>query len=257
VLFRSIIMFGTEIKYFESLNSTNQFVVDNAEQLSHGAVVYAALQTHGRGRHGRKWQSENNQNLYCTFLLKDLTVLEKITHLPILFALSCYNAITVMSGADRHSKTIGIKWPNDIISLLQGNSGKLCGILIEGTGCFYAIGIGINIMTSPVINGVHTSSIKQLVNNSKSDSFTFSGYRHYLEILLNSVNDVFQAYKEHGFNKLKNEWEKSCYHINKDVIIDNNFEVRFLGLNNEGAARVVDKDGAEKNLYYGEISAGK
>ena len=48
---------------FDSIDSTNQYVLDHMETLEHGTVVIAKTQTKGRGRYLRKWVSPDEGNL--------------------------------------------------------------------------------------------------------------------------------------------------------------------------------------------------
>ena len=106
--------------------------------------VYAALrQTAGRGRRGRTWISDTDEGLWFSFLLRPQVEPRSASSLTLLFGLCIMDAIQRICNVP-----VGIKWPNDIISLQNGK--KICGILsetsMEDNRISYAVvGCGINV----------------------------------------------------------------------------------------------------------------
>lgn len=107
--------------------------------------IAARRQTAGRGRRGRKWESESG-NLASTLLL--LTRKSPAEAAQLTFAAS----LAVADLLDRYvpPALVTIKWPNDV--LLDGR--KTSGILIESGpapsgGLWLAIGIGVNLSQTP------------------------------------------------------------------------------------------------------------
>jgi len=241
----------SKVIFFKSIDSTNKYVLDNIASLNTGDVIYALQQTAGRGRLGRAWISEPTGNLYSSFVLKDLSWLKEITHLPILFAVAVRTFIlNCLKQSDyfKAQKQLEFKWPNDI--LFDGK--KLSGILIESDGSNFVVGIGINIQTSPDLNGLKTTSIKQIIELSggtlKNDDILLL-----LNELISCVNNKIQEYRQKGFTKIKEEWQNHCLHMNKSVIMQNSGQVTFLGINDDGSAKILDSKGVQQTLYYGEI----
>ncbi|MGB7595879.1 MAG: hypothetical protein WBL80_10025, partial [Erysipelotrichaceae bacterium] len=60
-----------EIRRFERLDSTNDYVLRNVGQLKNGTVVMAGFQSAGKGTQGRDWVSDANQNLLFSLYYKD------------------------------------------------------------------------------------------------------------------------------------------------------------------------------------------
>jgi BirA family biotin operon repressor/biotin-[acetyl-CoA-carboxylase] ligase len=107
------------------------------------SVFIAMKQTSGRGRHGRTWVSDTDDGLWFSLLIRPDMEAKTSSVLTLLFGLCMIEAITSLC-----SLPLGIKWPNDIISLRNGK--KLCGILsetsVEENRVSYAvIGCGINV----------------------------------------------------------------------------------------------------------------
>ncbi|MEL6324738.1 MAG: biotin--[acetyl-CoA-carboxylase] ligase, partial [Pseudomonadota bacterium] len=109
---------------FETLDSTSEEAKRRAA-LGDDEMPYwivAEVQTAGRGRLGRAWQSPTG-NLYTTALMAWPHSLEMALRLPFAAALAVSDAIeAVCAGA-----TTQLKWPNDV--RVEGQ--KLAGILIE------------------------------------------------------------------------------------------------------------------------------
>jgi BirA family biotin operon repressor/biotin-[acetyl-CoA-carboxylase] ligase len=105
----------------------------------HGSLFVAREQTSGRGRFGRRWESDRG-GLYLSVILEPESQ-DPLSLLPHLTAVAAAEALIAITGLD-----VGIRWPNDLYS-----SGlKLGGILCEGSfrGSVpehFVAGIGINV----------------------------------------------------------------------------------------------------------------
>lgn len=130
----------------DETDSTNAEARRRAEAGEVGPLWIAARrQTAGRGRRGRKWESESG-NLASSLLL--LTQKSPAEAAQLTFAAS----LAVADLLDRYvpSALVTIKWPNDV--LLDGR--KTSGILIESGpapsgGLWLAVGIGVNLSQTP------------------------------------------------------------------------------------------------------------
>jgi biotin-[acetyl-CoA-carboxylase] ligase BirA-like protein len=243
---------GSKVEVFEKVDSTNEYLKNNAAMYPDGAIVCARLQTKGRGRFERKWISDVEGNLYCSILVKDITWLKYPTHLPIFVSVVIRRSIISVLGNEAAAE-IFLKWPNDIVC---ANGKKCCGILIEGGDNFFVIGIGLNIVKAPKIEGRETISLKEaypIYKELKLEDF--------IEVIKNTYNTSVKEYTGGGFASFKMEWEQFCSHINKKVALsegidDNTPQKRvltFKRLNDDGGAWVADDSGKESVVYYGEI----
>lgn len=126
--------------YLEQVDSTNQYVRDHFDDLPDGCLVAAKTQTAGRGRLGRQWLSPPEENIYATWVIKQLTE-------P--YLATAAGSLAVLETLREYAPDVNffLKWPNDVYA----DHAKICGILTEGvtgTGNTLkgaAVGIGINI----------------------------------------------------------------------------------------------------------------
>jgi BirA family biotin operon repressor/biotin-[acetyl-CoA-carboxylase] ligase len=111
-----------------------------------GDVVVADVQTAGRGRFDRTWQSPPG-GLYATFLV----VFDPLV--AIRSAVAVARALAVF-GID-----VRLKWPNDV---LVGDA-KLAGLLIESDGDRALVGIGVNLTVTPVEGATSVSDCRKKI----------------------------------------------------------------------------------------------
>ncbi len=111
-----------------------------------GTVVVADVQTAGRGRGGKAWQSRAGDGLWCT-------VLERVPSVTALDVLSLRVGLALRECAQVFcDEPLGMKWPNDVVvrdATAGGALRKLAGVLIEARWRdaqveWVAIGMGIN-----------------------------------------------------------------------------------------------------------------
>jgi BirA family biotin operon repressor/biotin-[acetyl-CoA-carboxylase] ligase len=126
------------------LDSTGS-TMDDAHRLAGsgapaGTVVLSDRQTAGRGRNGRRWESESGQGIW-------MTVIERPNDPRALDVMSIRLGLRVARALDRYAPArIRLKWPNDLFV----DATKLAGILVEarwraGRIDWVAIGIGVNV----------------------------------------------------------------------------------------------------------------
>jgi BirA family biotin operon repressor/biotin-[acetyl-CoA-carboxylase] ligase len=135
-----------DIRWFESIDSTNRYLLEEARTgAPHGVVAVADHQTAGRGRLGRSWEAPPGSNLLVSVLLR-LDLQAEARHLAsAAVALAAADAIGAETGLSP-----GIKWPND---LLAADGRKLAGVLAEADMAAppehghppIVVGIGINV----------------------------------------------------------------------------------------------------------------
>lgn len=135
---------GRNLYYYDSTGSTNTDAKRLGEDgAPHGTVVVADLQTAGKGRRGRSWQTLSGTALSFSMLLRPEFVPDRASMITLVMALSVAEAVEEITGV-----TAGIKWPNDIVM----NRKKICGMLTEMTMTpemdeiqYVVVGAGINV----------------------------------------------------------------------------------------------------------------
>jgi BirA family biotin operon repressor/biotin-[acetyl-CoA-carboxylase] ligase len=137
--------YGTPNHHLEECASTNdvaaEWAADPLDPAPDGAMVTADLQTKGRGRRGRTWDSGSGDNVIMSVILRDAGPSDTIWQLGFVCALAISDAF-LAHGVDGR-----IKWPNDVLI----ESKKAAGVLIEVPAAgsidrWLAIaGIGVNV----------------------------------------------------------------------------------------------------------------
>lgn len=145
-----IITLGAPLIELPSIDSTNIYAMEQikAGKAISGSCYNTPFQTHGKGQHGKVWESEKGQNLLCSYVLELKSLNPSKNWGPEdQKGLSAAVAIGAKAffGAHAGDETL-IKLPNDI----YWRDRKAGGILIEnslrGTEWTWAvIGIGFNI----------------------------------------------------------------------------------------------------------------
>lgn len=153
-------LIGRKVLVKGEVDSTNNIAKALAmEGEPEGTVVTASVQTRGRGRMGREWESPSG-GLYLSVILRpelpsgDLTLLTVLSCLPVAQVIE-----EVCKVVPR------IKWPNDV----RVDSRKVAGVLAEvcyrgGEPRFMVLGIGVNLNTEPSsLSAPEAASLKGLL----------------------------------------------------------------------------------------------
>ncbi len=148
---------GYKVISFDKIPSTQTYAHDliSDNRASDHTIIVAEAQSAGRGRYRRRWVSHHG-NLYVSFILQSP---ERDPRLA--YAVAVAIAETLISFGIMPV----IKWPNDI--LIDGK--KVSGTLIEYSGQFVVIGIGINIKTNPTVEKYETTKLDNYASVSKND----------------------------------------------------------------------------------------
>ena len=243
---------GSEIIYFDSIDSTNTFLKDNIGYYSKGTVIWAGTQTAGRGRDGHKWDSPESSGLYFSILLKPEIAIAEVQLVTLLSAVAVKRSVEEL--ADRMMrlpKPIDIKWPNDLFS----GGKKFAGILVEAVhsaGCTdIIIGIGVNLSMESVdfIPEIRSAacSLKQIYGGNWVEH-----RNDFLEKILLNINQDYQNFDPakivEEYRASSNIWGKACmvdiggrklFGVCKDIT--------------ERGELIIDTDTGEQNVIAGSL----
>jgi BirA family biotin operon repressor/biotin-[acetyl-CoA-carboxylase] ligase len=126
-----------EVRWFDSLDSTNRYLLDEARRgAPDGLVVVADFQTAGRGRRGRGWVAPPGSSLLVSVLLRPSLAPEETLILSMACGVALVDAISRVAGF-----TPELKWPNDLVV----GDRKLVGILAERDADAVVVGAGVNV----------------------------------------------------------------------------------------------------------------
>lgn len=133
---------GKNFIYYDEIDSTQDEIwrlIKNKE-IKNGTLVFADIQTKGKGTHGRIWHTDEKNNIAFSFYLEMDCDIKKLENLTIDIA-----EIIVDIFKDLYNINLNIKRPNDIVY----NGKKIGGILtqskmISNKVKYIVVGIGIN-----------------------------------------------------------------------------------------------------------------
>jgi len=138
-----------------TIDSTNQFLLERATQVSDGAVAWAEFQTAGRGRLGRRWEAPRGSSVLLSILLHEPADSPLLSQAALLAALAACEAIEAITDCSPR-----VRWPNDL--MLAGR--KVGGVLAESRALSdlppetppaaslrraVVIGVGLNCLQQP------------------------------------------------------------------------------------------------------------
>ena len=132
----------SRVLFLDEVTSTQDAAIEHDLQIGDACVSFN--QTDGRGRRGNEWKSDGGVAV--------TVVLEKATpYLPI--AVAATLAAQLNNLITKHH--IGIKWPNDLY--VEGK--KLAGVLIEQREGRCLVGVGVNVLASPLPTAASLSQL--------------------------------------------------------------------------------------------------
>lgn len=161
--------------YIKEIDSTQTYLKEHLHELPDETWLCAGFQTHGKGQFDRSWQSEANQNILCSLLLKQVSK-EKLFNIQ-------YKVSGFMMDVLKQYHIIStFKAPNDIYY----ENKKLCGILVDTKVSDHnidvIIGIGLN---------VNQTSFEEQLNATSMQLITSQLYD------LNAIMDHIKTLKSH------------------------------------------------------------
>ena len=224
---------------FDQVKSTQTIAKDLIIQskLSHGDVVIASSQTHGRGRYDRTWISPEG-GVYLTARFKPERDIADWSQVSYVVGVSLCEAIKKID-----SKCLpALKWVNDILI----NDQKVAGILLEIAQGSLLVGVGVNIGDSGDAGVLGTSLL------SHSKAFTKAKV---IEIFFERLKYNYNLWCEKGFEPIRALWVRSAIGIGTEIEV--RFKERsqkgiFIGINEIGQLQLLE-GGAIKLISAGDV----
>lgn len=222
---------------FNTIDSTNKYLKEHYQELDEYTICHSKIQTAGKGRMVRKWES-NEGCLSFSILLKP--------NKDNVNLISLVAGATICTYLNRYLKA-SIKWPNDIMC----NDKKICGILLESISSnkieALVVGIGVNI---------NQTSFSEEIKD-KATSLRIETNKEYdLDILLKDILDIFFDY----YHKYLNDNYEFL-----DILRNNNYlkdrigyindkKYQILDIDELGRLKVIDENKEISYIYSGEVS---
>ncbi len=203
-------------------------------------VVSAKVQTAGRGRRGRSWQSLEG-NLFMSLALPGS--LRDLNFLPFVTSLALLKTITELAP----EADVSLKWPNDV--LLGG--AKISGILLEKPENKYiVIGIGVNIKDSPAAD----SGLLYPVAGLKSFGIDIDRCV-FLKRYLRRFDETYDQVQRQGFAAVREQWLQHAARLNDEITVNlENSALHgiFRGIDVSGAL-LLEHDGKTDRIFAGDV----
>ena len=224
-----------------------------APAADHFDAVLAEYQANGRGRRGRQWLSPFGSGL-CFSVNRCFEMVPAA--LPALSLAVGVGVCRVLRDHVTHS--VGLKWPNDLVT----DSGKLGGLLIDVQGeadgpIVIVIGIGLNFDVSAAMveqvaqaGGLAPVGLRDFAEDSGLSRNLLAA------LLINELHTVLTEFERSGFDTFADEWRRYDWLADRPVTAQ--IGPRLVsgtarGITNDGAL-LIDSKGELQHLVSGEIS---
>ncbi|MEW6652528.1 MAG: biotin--[acetyl-CoA-carboxylase] ligase [Bacteroidota bacterium] len=237
---------GRSFIYCDEVDSTNSLLLSSREFNTHGTVMLAEHQKHGRGRKNREWYSNSGQNLTFSILLKGEFKQEQVNLINLGAAVSVAQAMENL-----FQLNVELKWPNDVLI----HKKKICGILLESTSkgenlSRIVVGIGINV-NQPNFPG----KFDILPTSVRKEFHAEVSRERLLSEILNNFETVLEL-SEIKPEKILDDWRSRCKMIGEKVTVVEESKSRFgvfVDIDTDGFMILKVGDEIVK-IHYGDVS---
>ena len=242
---------GRRLICYRETGSTNEDAFKLAEEgAEEGTVVFAEAQRRGKGRLGRRWESPDGVNLYCSVILRPPILPARAAQLTFLSVVAAARAIEAVT-----SLRPSIKWPNDL--LLSGK--KVAGLLNEMSAetekvNFIVLGIGVNI-------NMDRPQFPDDLRHPATSLFLEAGRPvRRLDIaraLLEALDALYDSYLQNGYGPVREEWLARSAFIGRRIRVtfhDKDLHGTAEGIDEEGALLVRAPDGRLERVLAGDVT---
>lgn len=232
------------IAYVAETGSTNADLLARiaaGERLHEDSWLVADRQTAGRGRQGRAWLDAPGNFMGSTAVLLGSGD-PPAASLSFAAALAVYETVACRLPDPR---LLMLKWPNDV--LLAGE--KFCGILLERSGDYAIIGIGVNLAAAPAVVGRETRSLADLGPTPDRDSFAAA--------LAGCFAAELGRWRSLGMASLLARWIAAAHPAGARLSVHDGqgqmVRGAFDGLQPDGALRLRLDNGTARVIHAGDI----
>ena len=229
-------------KYLPETDSTNEAAKRDSASPD-GSLYIAEVQTAGKGRLGRGWESPKGTGIWMSLLLKPDIAPQDISEITLIAGIAVCRAVG--HGAK-------IKWPNDIVI----GSRKICGILTEMSAEIERVnhivcGIGINVNTPSFPPELCDKATSLLIETGTKTSRAELRAK-----VMNEFEPLYESFIKDGFKSARNEYRKLCVTLDRDVQVIYRKETiigKAIDIDDDGGL-IVDTDNGRIIVTSGEVS---
>ena len=234
----------------EQVESTSAWLSALARERDvHGHVCLAESQPGGRGRRGRHWVATPFRNLILSMAWRFDAGPAVVMGLSLAAGLAVVEALTACGVG-----SVGLKWPNDILS----GGRKLGGVLVEVQGeaagpCLVILGVGINVD----LRGLEEDAIDQPWTDLRSVAGAVQDRNRLAALLIDRLQHMFGRFEREGFGPFRSRWEAMhMFHGQPVRVLRGADEVHgtVSGVDENGALVLKDTAGGRQVFHSGEVS---
>jgi BirA family biotin operon repressor/biotin-[acetyl-CoA-carboxylase] ligase len=203
--------------------------------------VRALRQTGGRGRQGRQWASAEG-NLYASTLVRIRPGDPPAATLALVAAVALHEVASAYAGG----KTVGIKWPNDLLH----EGAKLSGILLERQDEAVIVGFGVNLAGHPEEVARPATSLSAMTGSAPDAGL-------FLEDLASALERWLGRWRSEGLAPVRASWLQAAHPAGTPLSTSlpggEALEGLFDGLDESGALRLRLADGSLHVIHAGDV----
>lgn len=182
---------GRNVIHLKTIDSTQSEIwrLIEKKNIKNGTLVMADIQTDGKGTHGRKWYTDQENNIAFSFMIEPNCNIKKLEGITKEIAQIIVEIMLEMYGVE-----LNIKKPNDLYIKSKKVGGILTQTKIIGeTVKYLVIGIGINTSQRPFAEEVKdiATSIKNEFNVNINVTEFISEFCNKFEKELINENRIF------------------------------------------------------------------
>jgi BirA family biotin operon repressor/biotin-[acetyl-CoA-carboxylase] ligase len=205
------------------------------DHVPEGHWLIANRQSEGRGRQGRDW-FDGAGNFMGSTVVHARFGDPPLASLALLAGLALHEVVVPLVPA------VQLKWPND----LMVGAAKLAGILIEREGDCAIVGIGVNLVSAPLVPDRTTAALSEFVVPPARDAFA--------EALARQFDLELQRWRDFGLAPIIARWLKAAHPPGTALIIESEgLSGTFAGLTADGALQLTLADGTRREVRAGEV----
>lgn len=237
------------IEVFWQIDSTSSELSRRAATSTSSCACLAEIQTRGRGRRGRAWQTPLAGGIAVSFLRGFAGGMAELSGLSLVAGIAVLRAFvdSGVSGA-------ALKWPNDIVA----DGRKLGGILVELGGdalgpCHAIVGIGINLrMPRSAMASIDQpwTDLATLTSGNVPSRNALAG------CVLARLAEALDAFASEGFAAFERDYAANDALRGREILVSSigePFVAIADGVTSRGALRIL-RDGVVREVDSGEVS---
>jgi len=242
------------LEFHHVIESTNTYLMQTAQEKPHATVVAANMQTKGKGRRGRIWQSRIGESLTLSILWKFSKGASQLSGLSLVIGIALQRAMRKLELTNTF-----LKWPNDLLMKIDNDYFKIAGLLIELQGdmesrCTAVIGIGLNYELSDVFK----KKIDQPAMGIKNKLDPAMGINKVAALLVKEIIHILSDFDKSDFADFREEWLGSHAFANQYVKFKKANDDELFGIiqdvGRDGSLKILKEDGQTELLLTGELS---